>query len=338
MIRFETEQESFVPEDIDEINALDTIRDKLGGGEDTIILIFRTDPSDPQYGKDIRDREVLSTIGRISALVISQDLVTSSRSVLDIVDEEGTRNEINYEISSSPFRSSFVSDDYSITIATYGIMVGVTPEKQKEVYDYVNLVVAGSEKPLGLDIDIAGSIAINEELGKTIGSSMGMVTIFGFVGVFVVLYIFFRRPTFILVSVLPIIFATLWTFGTMGLIGIPFTTILTGVFSIIIGLGIDFGIHIVHRFEEDKRRYSLDKAIENTVVRVGNGITLTTVTTIIGFLALLAATLPLLRDFSVSLSIGVLYSLIAALGIIPPSLVLIERLSEKRKRGKKKGK
>ena len=115
------------------------------------------------------------------------------------------------------------------------------------------------------------------------------------------------------------------------------STQLTGVFSIILGLGIDFGIHIIHRFKEDRKKYDIDQAVYNAVEHVGKGLTLTTTTTIIGFLALLAATLPLLRDFSIALSLGVFYCLVAAIGVIPPVLILIER-RKVRKKGKKKTK
>lgn len=172
------------------------------------------------------------------------------------------------------------------------------------------------------------------EIPKAIGQRTGLVTLLGFILVFVVLLIFYRRISFAAITMIPVMFGTVWTFGTLGIIGIPLTTALVGIFSMIIGLGIDFGIHIVHRFEENKKTSTIETAIHSSVKHVGRGLTLTSITTIIGFLALLSATLPALKDMAIALSFGVIYSLMGAIVLIPAVLVLVER-GRSRKQNKK---
>lgn len=335
MLKTSTSNESQVPQDIASIEALNQVRDKLGTSTDSVILIFRPDVDDPKYVKDMRDKDVIRSISIITKQIEKDDFVLSSRSIADIANLNMDQNEINIMIASSPLSQGLLSSDYTITIATLTIGNGINQVQQRQLLGNIDEIVRLSEKPAGLKVDVAGSLALSRELGVTIGRNTGLVTALGFVGVIIVLFVFFRKVSFVGVTTLPILLGTIWTLGTLGLIGIQLSTILTGVFSIIIGLGIDFGIHIIHRFEEDKKIYGVEKGIYNAVKHVGKGLTLTTITTVIGFLALLFATLPLLQDFSISLSLGVFYSLLAAIGVIPPVLVLIERRKERKAKGKK---
>jgi hydrophobe/amphiphile efflux-3 (HAE3) family protein len=335
-IEFDTDFENQVPQEIEEIVALNEIRDKLGGATDSIVIIFRTDFEDPYSLYDMRNRELLKSIKLITTQLEDDDFVLSTRSISEMIDLDSSQNEINEMIDMNPLTESMLSSDYSLTTATITVANGITREQQEELLDKIENTVLYTEIPAGIKVSFAGSIVLSRELGKSIGSSTGLVTILGFVGVFIVLFIFFRRFSFVLITAIPIILGILWTFGTLSYVGIPLSTQLTGVFSIIIGLGIDFGIHIIHRFKEDSKKYGPNRAIYNSVKNIGKGITLTSITTIIGFLALLAAALPLLRDFSIALSLGVFYCLVAAIAVIPPVLVIIERRRIRKKRKAKK--
>lgn len=330
-ITTEANPESQVPENIEEIRSLNEIRDKIGGDTGSITLIFSSDREDPQAVSDMADRSVLEAMNEIRIQMMDDDFVRGERSILDLVDIDSSQHEINRELSEA-YSGSLITEDRSISIMVFTLASGISDEQAEELAAKVRDIVNGVDKPAGLQIRLAGSVILSQELGSSIGRTTGTVTLIGFAGVFLILYLFFRRPGFVVITVIPIILATVWTFGMLGFIGIPLSSMLSGTFSIIIGLGIDFGIHIIHRFREDLEKYSIEEAITNSVSLVGKGLVLTTTTTVIGFLSLLAATLPMLRDFAVSLSLGVIFCLVSAIGVIPPVLVLIERRKERKGR------
>ena len=66
--------------------------------------------------------------------------------------------------------------------------------------------------------------------------------------VLVVLCVDFRRPASVLLAVLPVLAAVPFTLGVLCWIGIPFNVMTWLVLPLIFGLGIDDGIHVVHRF------------------------------------------------------------------------------------------
>ncbi|UCG95449.1 MAG: MMPL family transporter [archaeon] len=325
LIQTETSEESQLPEDIEAIVALNRIRNELGGGGQSAVLIFRLDPEDPQGIKDIRDKKLLESMVLIQKQLEDEEFLRGGRSPAGLVDLEQTQKEINQDLEDNPESSNFVTRDRTVAIMTFSIISDISDDDRDRLNKEIREVVFYTPKPPGVRVDFAGSTFLGEEIGRSIGGRTGYVTAIGFVAVFIILYAFFRRPAFVGIAILPIILSTLWTFGTLGFLGIPLSPPLTGTFSIIIGLGIDFAIHIMHRFKEDRKKYSIEKAIRNSVRQVGKGLTLTSVTTITGFLALLSATLTFLQDFAIALTFGVFYSLVAAIGVIPCVLILVER-------------
>ncbi len=325
LIENETSEESQLPEDIDTIISLNKIRDKIGRGGESVILIFRLEEKDPMSVSDIRDKRILESMENIGNQIEENEFVLNKRSVTDLVDISLSQKEINYFLEENPQSGDFITKDKRVAIMTFSLMADMPDFERDQLNNYIRNTVYFSERPLGMKVDFAGSAFLGEEIGRSLGGRTSYVTFIGFLAVFVILYLFFRRITFVGIAVVPIILSTIWTFGTLGYVGIPLSPPLTGVFSIIIGLGIDFAIHIIHRFKEDRKKYPAEEAITNAVVHVGKGLTLTSFTTIIGFLALLTATLTFLQDFSVALTFGVFYSLVAALGVVPPIMVIEER-------------
>ena len=78
------------------------------------------------------------------------------------------------------------------------------------------------------------------------------------------------------------------------------------------GLGIDFGVYIVNRHEEERRR-GIDTVLRHT----GSAILLTGVTTLAGFGALLAADFPGLRSMGWVAVLGIAGCLAASLTLLP---------------------
>jgi len=49
--------------------------------------------------------------------------------------------------------------------------------------------------------------------------------------------------------VAPVVVSLIWMLGTMGLLGIPYTITTSAVTALVIGVGVDYTIHIVYRYQ-----------------------------------------------------------------------------------------
>ena len=141
-------------------------------------------------------------------------------------------------------------------------------------------------------------------------------------GIFVVLFflLIFRNPLGVCLSLIPMLGAFCVTLGTMGAfkIGIPFSII--GVAPIIFGLAIDNGIHIVMRSMEDKT-VSLEKVMKHITPLI----TVTSFTTLLGFLSMMTSSQYAMEFLGFSLVIGMATALIFTLVPLPALLLLLER-------------
>ncbi|MFO7890204.1 MAG: MMPL family transporter [bacterium] len=102
--------------------------------------------------------------------------------------------------------------------------------------------------------------------------------------VFALLWLDFRNPKYAFMAMIPLLSGTLWMVGLMKLTGLQFTVINVMGLPMIIGIGIDDGVHIVHRWLAEGR---------SNIVRVfastGKAILLTSLTTMLAFGSLVFA-------------------------------------------------
>jgi predicted exporter len=100
-----------------------------------------------------------------------------------------------------------------------------------------------------------------------------------------VLWIDLRRPRWIALALLPVSLGCAFTFGVLGWLGVPLNTVALLGAPLVLGLGIDDGIHVVHRL----RQVPADALLEDrttAVASVGRAIALTTATTCASFATL----------------------------------------------------
>ncbi len=139
--------------------------------------------------------------------------------------------------------------------------------------------------------------------------------------VLLILLIDFRSIADAISAILPVLVGFASTFGFMGMIGLDLNFANLMVLPMIFGIGVDAGVHVIHRWRSDPR------------VRppglwggTGTGILLTTTTTAIGFGSLMLAEHRGIQSLAIVMVIGLLATLVAAWTVLPAVL----RLRQKR--------
>ena len=136
-----------------------------------------------------------------------------------------------------------------------------------------------------------------------------------------------RRPLIGVVTVLPVGFVLALTFGTMALTGIPLNPVTATLAALSIGIGVPFTIHVTSRFlEERSLPYDGTTAIRRTVAQTGGALAGSALTTAIGFGILVTSTLKPFEQLGYVIVYAIVYSLIAAVLVLPSLLVLWDRL------------
>ena len=110
-----------------------------------------------------------------------------------------------------------------------------------------DFTVFGEENPPMFTVDLPLANAHASEL-----TARDFATLMPVIGVFVAitLFIAFRNAASVLVTFSALVIAVVWTFGAMGALRIPLNTINLAVVPLIMGVGIDYGIHMMNEFQE----------------------------------------------------------------------------------------
>ena len=135
----------------------------------------------------------------------------------------------------------------------------------------------------------------------------------------IVIYVFivFRNLRTVLFILLPVFVGSIWTLGIMDVLGLKLNMANLVILPLILGIGVVNGIHITHRYREEK-----DK---NAVVlgkSTGQAVVLSSLTTMIGFGSMMVADHYGVYSLGLVLSLGVLCCLIASITFLPALLKL----------------
>lgn len=137
------------------------------------------------------------------------------------------------------------------------------------------------------------------------------------VAIFLIVFITFRRISDTLLVLMPIPFAVLAAFGLLHLMGHHFSMMAVTAIPLIVGIGIDNGIHLVRRYREHPSNNILDVAKASGAALIQSNLT-----TIVGFGALTTATFAPLAEMGIVTSLGVALTLFGGLLLIPALLCL----------------
>jgi predicted RND superfamily exporter protein len=158
---------------------------------------------------------------------------------------------------------------------------------------------------------------INRDLQSQILRDSRRALLWTAAAIILIVYLTFRKWRITLLVLMPIVFAIVVTFGLLRLMGHSFSFMSVTAIPLIIGIGIDNGIHLVRRYLETAPNSILDVAKASGAALIQSNLT-----TIIGFGALLASTFPPLAEMGLVTSLGVALTLAGGLWIIPAVLLI----------------
>jgi len=112
--------------------------------------------------------------------------------------------------------------------------------------------------------------------------------------------------------------AAIWTFGLMALTETPLNFLMLAVLPLLLGVGLDDSLHLLHRYERERERgANPQEALRCALTRTGRALWLTTLSTIAGFAALLFAPSPPVRAFGLLATFAMGSAFLVTLTLVP---------------------
>ncbi|MDD5015985.1 MAG: MMPL family transporter, partial [Atribacterota bacterium] len=161
--------------------------------------------------------------------------------------------------------------------------------------------------------------------------SMGYTSIIAFIAILILLILSFRMWIAPLYAILNLVVGLVWAIGLTAILVRSLNIMTSMVTVILIGLGIDFSIHIISIFTESRSMGKpIEQSIEDTFLKSGKGILTGGLTTCAAFFALIISSSRGMKEVGIVSSVGLLAILIVTFLFLPSLLVLQERHLEKK--------
>ena len=175
---------------------------------------------------------------------------------------------------------------------------------------------------------------ISDEIDRSMGDSLAIVGPLALIFVVVALFVAYRDLVDISLGVLGILLTLVWTFGFMGWTGISFNQMFVAIPVLLIGLAIDYAIHVFMRHREQREYDGVTNDIRGSmrIALAGVGVALlwVTATTAIGFLSNLISPIRPIQEFGVVSAFGIVSALLIFGALVPAAKIEIDTILEGR--------
>ncbi|WP_267643467.1 efflux RND transporter permease subunit [Haloarchaeobius amylolyticus] len=233
----------------------------------------------------------------------------------------------------NPAFRALLSDDYNERAGSAGATIAIVthalpaepPSAGSGTDDPLTPLQERMQHVVSADIVVFGSGILAAETGTVIADSLLIIVPAASLLILTFLLYAYRDPADLALGVISLAMTIVWTFGFLGLAGIAFTQLLVAVPPLLLAVGIDFGIHVVNRYREERVKgrsptVSMDIAGRQLLV----AFFIVTGTTVIGFAANATSSLKPIADFGITAAIGITFTFLVFGVFLPAAKVLVD--------------
>lgn len=327
----DSDPKSYFPSGHKVLRAADLIDKELGGSQN-ISIVFEGDIKDPailkkidKYERSLNEMDIVGNTTSVARLVrqMSRALNDSNETWYDRIPD--TRNAAAqyfelYSMSGDPEDfEKMVDFPYEHAVIT----ARINKTSTSILSEFINRI----EKLTKNDTDvllIGGFGVVLKDLARLVVNGQLFSLLLATIIVAIMLMILFRSFTAGFISAIPLALSMAILFGLMGHFGITLNIATAMLSSIMIGVGIDYTIHFLWRYREERKNgLEPDKAVEKTLTTTGRGIVFNAFSVIIGFSALLFSGFLPVKFFGFLVVVTIFACMIGALVLIPALCIVL---------------
>ena len=318
-----TDEKTFVPSDMPALLNMNKVTRTMGSTKTIPIVVSADDVLHPdnlewikKFGEyEIRKNDKITGVSSIASLISEYnngflpDTRFEAGRIVSSIPDQYTKRYLN---GNSEAVMEFSIGDMEISQARDLIK---TIRKDMDYYP----------SPPGLTIRVTGSLEMFSTVMDDIDRSKTFMTILGFVFIFAFLLLAYRRLN-AAIPLIPIIVIVGWNGAIMYLLGLDYTPLTAVLGSMTIGVASEYTILIMERCDEELAKgLPLLDAIQVSVQKIGTAITVSGLTTVFGFAALMLSEFNIVANFGITTVITVVFSLTGAILIMPAVISLVYR-------------
>jgi hydrophobe/amphiphile efflux-3 (HAE3) family protein len=317
-----------MPTDLPIFALNDRISEKFGG-QDMVIISVQIDESVDSKNavRDIRDPRVIQSLILLDEDLRGETSVTGVMSPASFFRGENNPSPENITkvIRSNPRMNGFFSKNYKMVLMTVNTDIGSGEEQIQNFNKILQEHIDNTPRPTGVKFGITGQPIIRMTIFDLLKRDAVTTLIVSAVVILLLLFVMERTYAHALLVFAPLSLGLIWTMGTLGWLGIPLSVATVGLSSMILGLGVEYGVFVLTRYNEERaKNVNQLESMKTTVHAIGTAIIGSGLTTIVGFGVLSFASIPMMQHLGQTLALGIAYCLLAALFVNPVFILLEE--------------
>ena len=281
-----------------------------------------------------------TSVARVVAQRLDPEATTLEAQVR--VVESATPGEVDEaarQVVAQPGLSTLVSNDLneqepyaSATIATVSHAIptaGTDGDVDTGMLTDIQLQTERVVESVGGEIVVFGGGILENEFGNVINDSLKIVVPVVVILILLFLVVAYRDVIDLLLGLVALIMTILWTFGFMGWTGIPFGQMMIALPVLLLAVGIDFGIHAVNRYKEERATGlgivdSMQAATDQLLV----AFFIVTGTAVIGFGSNIASGLGPIQNFGIATAAGMVFTFLIFGVFLPSTKLYLDEVRE----------
>ena len=245
--------------------------------------------------------------------------------------EENARNAVDHMLLGEQYLMSPKKD--MVLITAFPKFTTDDIDQSTLLINEINEIIhAAADKYDGIEkVGIAGSMALIVEENQALSEDSNFTSLLAFILIIVTFIISFRMWSSPLLAGISLIVGIIWTTGFATLL-VGHLNIMTSIFGVIlIGLGIDFNIHVISGYLENRSTgMNTSDAMKTTFSKAGGGILVGAFTTSLAFFSLMVTQNAGMKEFGLISGAGVLFTMLASFTVLP-AMLAFQDISRKRK-------
>ena len=345
LLHKDTRADAFLEPDNPALVYKNRVRDVFGLSDPLVVAIYDPSPLGiynlPTLTLVKQLTDELNQLPSVNAArtlsLASENNIIGSDEGLDVAPffellDNGNPADVRRAIEQFPlYHGMLVSDDGQMTVIALELY---QDDQAEQAYNAVTALANATQRPDGVKIYVAGEGAVQGFLGQYIDHDASRLNPLAGLIITVMLIIAFRRVAPALLGNLIIAASVLMTLGIMSYAHVPFFVITNAMPVILIGMAVADSIHIFSHYYElqaSHPQWTLRQCVEESVRTMARPVTLTSLTTMAGFLGLYASSyMPPFAYFGLFTTLGVLIAWYYSLFVLPAFLTLLKPRVSKR--------
>jgi hydrophobe/amphiphile efflux-3 (HAE3) family protein len=332
---------ALAPQDIPSMQA-EYEQEEIFGGQQIDFVLLKGDVLTPEAFLAMREfQEELDQspyfnaqgVGSIGELVHDYRLATGEGMETDYMAvNPSTREEAEEAVAEvgenfSPQEGKMVSDDHQATLVSIFSLVPDNTEDALEKNDFLKQAAANHFDLPGVGYEVGGYTPLTADLlGNLVPTQIWTALLaLGFAAL--VLMLIFRSIAYGLATLTVLVAGVAVEMGFLVLMGWELDMMTVLIATMVIGIGIDYGIHVTHRFREEYKpgKVRVGEALDTTIMGVGKPLVSSAVATAGAFLIISFSQMAPIRRFGALTAISLISALAASLLVLPSIITLVAR-------------